>query len=411
MTVGVRAGRKWCDGGVLTLDGDRLRQLDDAMRGYADGNELPGLVWAVARGEQAHVRFAGHLDLESGVPVNRDSIFRISSMTKPVTAVAALLLVGDGRLGLDDPIDDLVPELARRQVLARPDGPLTLTVPAERSITVRDLLTFRAGLGFDFTGASGQAVMARAAELGIAVGPPSPAVLPAPEEYMGRLGQLPLVWQPGEHWLYHTPSDVLGVLVARAAEQPFAEFLGERLFGPLGMVDTGFAVKGGQRSRFGPCYGTDVETKRLQSYDPADGQWANPPLFSSGADGLVSTADDFLTFARLLLAGGVHGRRRLLSEALVTAMTTNQLASEQVSGIDPNGTLGWGFGVGVQLRQVGRGRPVGAYGWDGGLGTCWSNDPGHGLAMVLLTNQMWTSPTPPAVAQEFVELACGVVTS
>jgi CubicO group peptidase (beta-lactamase class C family) len=109
---------------------------------------------------------------------------------------------------------------------------------------------------------------------------------------------------------------------------------------------------------------------------------------------LVSTADDFLTFARMLLAGGVHLRRRLLSEALVTAMTTNQLASEQVSGIDPNGTLGWGFGVGVQLRQVGRGQPVGAYGWDGGLGTCWSNDPGHGLAMVLLTNQMWTSPTP-----------------
>jgi CubicO group peptidase (beta-lactamase class C family) len=168
---------------VLTLDGDRLRQLDDAMRGYADGNELPGLVWAVARGEQAHVRFAGHLDLESAVPVNRDSIFRISSMTKPVTAVAALLLVEDGRLGLDDPIDDLVPELARRQVLARPDGPLTLTVPAERSITVRDLLTFRAGLGFDFTGASGQAVMARAAELGIAVGPPSPAVLPAPQHH------------------------------------------------------------------------------------------------------------------------------------------------------------------------------------------------------------------------------------
>jgi CubicO group peptidase (beta-lactamase class C family) len=167
---------------VLTLDGDRLRQLDDAMPGYADGNELPGLVWAVARGEQAHVRFAV-TSISSPVPVNRDSIFRISSMTKPVTAVAALLLVEDGRLGLDDPIDDLVPELARRQVLARPDGSLTLTVPAERSVTVRDLLTFRAGLGFDFTGASGQAVMARAAELGIAVGPPSPAVLPAPQHH------------------------------------------------------------------------------------------------------------------------------------------------------------------------------------------------------------------------------------
>jgi CubicO group peptidase (beta-lactamase class C family) len=227
----------------------------------------------------------------------------------------------------------------------------------------------------------------------------------------GRLGQLPLVWQPGEHWLYHTPSDVLGVLVARAAEQPFAEFLGERLFGPLGMVDTGFAIKGGQRPRFGPCYGTDPETKRLQSYDPADGQWANPPLFSSGADGLVSTADDFLTFARVLLAGGVHGRRRLLSEALVTAMTTNQLALEQVSGIDPNGTLGWGFGVGVQLRQVGRGRPVGAYGWDGGLGPA-------GRTILVMVWPWFCSPircgprpTPPAVAQEFVELACGVVTS
>jgi CubicO group peptidase (beta-lactamase class C family) len=163
---------------VLTLDGDRLRQLDDAMPGYADGNAGVG----GGSGRAGARALRGHLDLESGAGESGLDL-RISSMTKPVTAVAALLLVEDGRLGLDDPIDDLVPELARRQVLARPDGSLTLTVPAERSVTVRDLLTFRAGLGFDFTGASGQAVMARAAELGIAVGPPSPAVLPAPQHH------------------------------------------------------------------------------------------------------------------------------------------------------------------------------------------------------------------------------------
>jgi CubicO group peptidase (beta-lactamase class C family) len=374
------------------------------MAAHVERGAVPGLVWLLARGGDVQAGVAGTLDVDSGVALSRDSIFRISSMTKPVTAVAALILLQECRLRLDDPVEDLLPELADRQVLAKPGGPLDDTVPALRPITLRDLLTFRLGLGADFTGAHPQPSMTRAAELGLGAGPPAPSQTPEPEEYMRRLGTLPLEYQPGERWLYHTGSDILGVLIARASGQPFDTFLAERVFAPLGMTDTGFAVPPADLGRFGPSYWTDPATGERGTYDPTDGQWSTLPAFPGGGAGLVSTADDFLAFAEMLRAGGTYRGVRLLSRGSVAAMTVNHLTPQQIaaSGPDRSGALGWGFGTAIQLRRTGPTRSVGSYGWDGGMGTTWSNDPAEDLTAILMTNQMWTSPVPPPVAQDFL---------
>jgi CubicO group peptidase (beta-lactamase class C family) len=197
-------------------------------------------------------------------------------------------------------------------------------------------------------------------------------------------------------------ADVLGVLVARAAATPLERFLAARVFDPLGMVDTGFAVPATDLDRFGPCYGVDPGTGERTVYDDTHGQWATPPAFPGGGAGLVSTVGDYLAFGRMLLGGGVHEGERLVSADAIAAMTTNHLTDEQLatSAPDPSGAQGWGFGVGVQVRATPV-SPLGSYGWSGGLGTTWANDPTSGTVGVLLTNQMWTSPEPPDVCVGF----------
>jgi CubicO group peptidase (beta-lactamase class C family) len=384
----------------LTKEG--LARLDAVMTGYAERGDVPGLAWLVERHGEVHVGHAGS-DGPGGAPVRPDTIFRISSTTKPITAVAALILVEECRLRLDDPVDDLLPEFADRRVLMRPDGPVDQTVPAHRPVTLRDLLTFRLGLGSDFTDFTFQPINAAIAALGLGEGPPAPAVPPPPDEWVRRLGTVPLMYQPGERWLYHTSADLLGVLIARAAGQTFDAFLAERVFAPLGMSDTGFFVPADRIDRFGSCFGVDLATGGRTVYDPPDGQWSSPPAFPGGGAGLVSTLADLQAFGRMLLAGGTHGGERMLSRSTVTAMTTNQLTPEQVATTspDPDATIGWGFGVGIELHHNGPARPPGTYGWDGGLGTSWANDPSEGLTAILLTNQTWTSPVPPAVFRDF----------
>jgi len=385
------------------LSGAGLARLEDVLRGHVEQRDPPGLTWALVRHGQVHAGVAGSFDGDGAVPIERDTIFRISSMTKPVTAVAALILVEEHLIRLDEPVDVWLPELANRRVLARPDGPLDETVPAHRPITVRDLLTFRLGLGMDFAVPGPQPVLMAAAELGLGAGPPAPAGPPEPGEWIRRLGTLPLAYQPGERWLYHTGADVLGVLIARASGRPFDQFLQERIFEPLGMRDTGFSVPAAESARFGSCWLTDTGNGRRDAYDPPDGQWSRRPAFPGGGAGLVSTLDDFLAFAEMLRAGGMAQGKRILSRSAVEGMTTNQLTPEQmaVSAPDPSGARGWGFGVAVQVRRAGPGPGVGAYGWDGGLGTSWANDPTEDLIGVLLTNQMWTSPARPPVCEDF----------
>jgi CubicO group peptidase (beta-lactamase class C family) len=359
----------------------------------------PGLVSVVSRRGEAHVDLIGSTAVDGRRAMQPDTIFRMSSMTKPITAVATLILLEECVLRLDEPVDRLLPELSDRRVVRRIDGPVDDTVPSYRPITVRDLLTFRMGFGGYFGPCP---VNDAAALLQLSVGPPQPSLPPEPDEWMRRFSTLPLMCQPGERWLYNTGSEVLGVLIARASGQPFDVFLRERIFAPLGMKDTAFSVPAGDIDRLATSYTTDPETGALQVYDQPAGQWSTPPAFPSGAAGLVSTAADFLAFAEMLLRGGAP----ILSRPSVETMTTDQLTPEQkaVSGFSPGDfdALGWGFGVGIVTRRDHPATPVGQYGWDGGLGTVWRNDPSEAMVTMLLTNAAWTSPHPPDITLDFL---------
>ncbi|WP_157436730.1 serine hydrolase domain-containing protein [Actinospica robiniae] len=382
-----------------------LHRATRVLSGYVQRGVLPGLVAAFARGDSTQIEVHGRQDLDRGESMRADSIFRISSMSKPITAVAALMLVEDCVLGLDDPVDDFLPELADRRVLKRPGGPLDETVPAERPITLRDLLTFRAGFGGTWD--PDWPVTAAAIERGVAPQPPrlTPKPAPATDLYLRRLGELPLVHQPGEAWLYHTGIAVAGALIARASGQGLGDFLRERIFEPLGMDDTGFHVPADKLDRFTTLYTADRETKALTVADPAeDGKWTADPLFPDGGGDLVSTIDDYLVFARMLLGGGRYSGTRLLSRPLVELMTSDQLTPENKArgGLQPGmwDAHGWGMGLRVTTRKTGF-ASVGQYGWNGGLGSMWFNDPEENLVGILLTPRMWDSPAPPRVAQDF----------
>ena len=296
----------------------RLRRMHDVLAGYVERDELPGIVTLVSRRGESFVDAIGSQAFGGDVPMRRDTIFRISSMTKPIIAVATLILIEECRLRLDDPVDGLLPELADRRVLQRLDGPLDETAPAGRAITVRDLLTFRWGFGQMMAEPDAYPILAAANEQQIGMGPPSPGTMPAPDEWIRRLGTLPLMYQPGERWMYNAGSDVLGVLIARVAGQPLEDFLRERIFAPLGMKDTGFSAPAEQIARLATSYWTNYATGSVEVYDEAaGGDWSRPPAFPSGAGGLVSTVDDYLAFARMLLNGGRLGATRILSRPAV----------------------------------------------------------------------------------------------
>src|SRR6266568_1067922 len=384
----------------------RLSRMHEVMAGYVERGDVPGLVTLVSRRGEVHVDVIGTQAFKDPDPMRRDTIFRISSMTKPIIAVATMILVEECKLRLDEAVDALLPELAERQVLKRLDGPLDDTVPAERPITVRDLLTFRMGFGQMLAPPDAYPILSAANEQQIGMGPPSPSTMPAPDEWMRRLGSLPLMHQPGEQWMYNTGSDVLGVLLARASGQPLETFLRERLFEPLGMKDTGFSMPEASLDRLATSYWTNFETGALEVYDEArSGQWSRPPAFPSGAGGLVSTIDDYLAFGQMMLSQGKHGSERLLSRLSVETMTTDQLTPEQkaVSGLVPGyfDSHGWGFGVSVVTRRDDIAAVPGRYGWDGGMGTSWYSDPREGMVTILMTQRAWTSPSPPDVCLDF----------
>jgi CubicO group peptidase (beta-lactamase class C family) len=396
------------------FDHHRLQHLDRVLRGYADRGEVQGLTWLVARDGEVHVGWAGANDVESATPAARDSLYRIASMSKPVTAAACLTYVEDGTLRLDDPLDAWLPELADRQVLVDPAGPAADTVPAERPITLRDALTFRLGYGMDF-GAMGrgerQTQLDLLAEHDLGGGPPHPQAFAPVDEWLKLLGGVPLAHQPGARWLYHVGADVAGALLERVGGAPLEAVVRERVLDPLGMADTSFSVPADRLARFGGCYGTDPASGERFAYDLRDGEWAVPPAFPSGGAGLVSTVDDYSTFAGMLLAGGVGPNGRVLSRASVELMTTNHLTAQQLADSAPSddGSEGWGFGVAVQLRKTQLHGHVGTYGWSGGLGSTWSNDPAEGLVGVILTNEMFTSPALPLVHQDFWTLTAAAV--
>lgn len=363
-----------------------MADLEAALGPHVDSGEIPGLVALVARGDEVEA-----VALGSGV--QRDSIFRAASITKPLTAVLTMVLAEDGRLDLDGPVGDLLPELAHPRVLRTPTSDLDDTVACERQITVRHLLTHTAGHGF---ATFESPVVARLmSELGQAER--DVAAVPPPEEWMRRLGEIPLMHQPGEGWTYNAAYDVLGVLLTRAADRPFADLMAERLLEPLGMTDTGFHVPEEKRGRFTTLHGHD-EQGSLKFTDEPDGAYATGPAFASGAGGLVTTADDWLAFGRMLLDGGGG----LLTKESVSQMTTDHTTEQhrEMGGFFLDGQ-GWGFGGGVDTAVLHPWNVVGRYGWVGGTGTSAYVDPQHGTVSILLTQVELGGPGTTEVLEAF----------
>ncbi len=374
------------NGGLLEL---RLARLTAAMETYVARGEVAGVITLIQRkGVVAHCDVIGRQDDAKDIALSRDSIFRIASMTKPVTCVAALMLMEEGRFGLDDAIEQWLPELANARVLRDPAGPLDDTVPAPRPVNVCDLFTHRPGF---VSGLFAQGPIAKAA-----ANLQSHMILLDQSTDLGgwlkRLGELPLCYAPGERINYGYTTDVLGMLVERVSGLPFADFLRNRLFEPLGMTDTAFFVPKIKRARFTTGYTVNPKDRsRILEDDPAKSHWGNSPKLPSGSAGLVSTADDYMQFASMLLAGGTLNGERFLSRKSIELMTSNFLTPaqrQQPFFTAPNYWGGQGFGLGVSVvddpAQTGMLGSVGQYGWGGAYGTHWFNDPKEDMACVLM---------------------------
>jgi CubicO group peptidase (beta-lactamase class C family) len=392
-----------------------LAALDATLAQHTAAGAVPGLVALVARDGDVHVTSAGHKAVGDSAPIGRDAIFRIASMTKPVVGVAAMLLIEDGAMTLSDPVGKWLPELAGRRVLRAWDAELSDTVPAERAITVEDVLSFRLGFGSIFAQETLPVVAAEEALDLKTLRPPWPPTAHTPDQWIAAFGTLPLLDQPGERFRYNTGATVAGILIERVAGAPLAEVLGKRVFEPLGMRDTAFYVPAAKMSRFTSMYSPaeaaavfgrgqgEAGDSGLVLIDRPDGWYAAPPALPDAASGLVSTIDDLEAFTAMLAADGGG----LLSADSVALMlrdrTTARDRAENPWFFGPH--LGWGLmmavpAAGVDPRTVPAGLARG-YGWEGGSGTAWRTDPETGLTGILLTQRMATSPEPSAVVRDF----------
>jgi CubicO group peptidase (beta-lactamase class C family) len=349
-----------------------LDRNQDPLREAVDAGLLAGAVTMVwQHGEVLQRGEIGYRDVEAQLPMQRDTIFRIASMSKPVTTAAAMTLVDDGKLALDDPITRWLPEFDDMRVLDDPHGPLDKTRPAHRPITVDDLLTHRSGLAYAFS----------------VTGPLSQAYfrLPIrqhPDRWLAELTELPLLHEPGERMTYSHATDVLGIILSRIEGKKLHEILAERIFEPLGMADTNFFVTAEGRRRAATMYKLD-ENGEL-SHDTMGPPPITPPTFCHGGGGLWSTVDDYLRFARMLLAGGEVDGVRVLSEESVRLMRTNRLSDEQRRQpfLGAPYWVGRGFGLGLSVvMDPEKSRPLfgpggrGTFGWPGAYGTWWQADP------------------------------------
>jgi CubicO group peptidase (beta-lactamase class C family) len=394
------------------LSQERLGRLSRVLHGYVERGEIAGIVALIHRhGEEAYVDTIGWQDREAQLPVQRDTLFRIMSMTKPVIAVAALMLVEEGSIRLYDPVDAWLPELANRMVMHDPFGSPDDVYPAPRSITLHDLLTYRLGIGWGKS-----SIRSRIFALSTDLSQVGHAEQLDPDAWMARLSTLPLVYEPGARWLYHVASEILGVLIARVTGMPLETFLRESLFDPLGMVDTSFSVPTEKRSRLAVLYKqTPAGGLTVQDHPRSTG-WADPPLFPSGGAGLVSTADDYQRFGRMLLNKGELDGIRILSRKTVEAMTTDYLTPEQhthssieFDRLDADRSSLWdnrgfGYGVSVRTRRVGLGPGVGSFTWPGAFGTTWIADPQEDLVATLLLQNVSANPFYTQVGEDFLAL-------
>ncbi|WP_332773158.1 serine hydrolase domain-containing protein [Phenylobacterium sp.] len=385
------------------MDGDQalggfssqgLAAIPASLAPVVAAGDLSGFVTLLWRkGELAQVNTLGSRDVEAGLPMTRDTLFRIASMTKPITSVAALMLLEEGKLSLDDPITKWLPEFAGMKVLKSATGPLDETYPSPREITVDDLMTHRSGLAYGFT-SIGPIAHAHEERLG------SPLLVPhTPDEWLKRLGSLPLSYPPGERFHYSHATEVLGFLVGRVAGTGYRDFIMERILKPLGMDDTDFWCPPDKRDRMAKLYRINPETDKLQdvSFPHTDG----PPVFCAGGGGLISTADDYLKFARMMLNGGELDGRRYLKRETVELMRANRLTDDQrqIPFMGIPFWLGQGFGLGLSVitdpeKQAWMGAgSEGSFGWPGAFGTWWQADPEEDMVMIyLVQNSMPLGP-------------------
>jgi CubicO group peptidase (beta-lactamase class C family) len=374
----------------------RANPVETALKSFVDSGQLAGAATLIWRGGRTHVETLGRRNLQTNAPVERDTIFRLASMTKPITTVAALVLHDDGRFDLDEPITACAPEFARMRVLRAPDGPLDDTVEAARPITFRDLLTHRSGLTYGefHRGPIGRAL---AETLGPAIDNPL-----TPDAWIARLAALPLVDQPGTGFRYSLSTDLLGLLIARLDGRSLGEVLTRRVFDPLGMRDTGFAVPPAKRDRRAALCGFDAGG-RLTTLSAVPGRHAlderpDDMTFESGGQGLWSTLDDYLAFARVLIGEAPDGARLLRPETLAM-MTSNQLSPEQRASARMFGqsmfAAGHGYGMGVAVvtepekADLMRCRGgIGTVGWPGAYGGWWQADPADRSVLIFLAHNM-----------------------
>jgi CubicO group peptidase (beta-lactamase class C family) len=385
------------DGETGTLQGvdqAALAKIAPALQGVIDAGDLSGFVTLIWRkGEELQFNALGQRDIASGAPMTRDTLFRIASMTKPITSTAALMLMEEGKLRLEDPIAKWMPEFAGMQVLKDAQGPVEDTYPSPREITVEDLMTHRAGLAYGFT-SIGPIAYAHERALGDVL-----TNNMSVDAWLAALASLPLSYPPGERFHYSHATDVLGLLVGRIAGTGFREFLFKRIFEPLGMVDTDFWVPHAKRGRMATMYRLkdDLSALEVAPFPLADA----PPAFCGGGGGLISTLDDYLKFARMLLGDGEVDGVRLLKPETVALMRTNRLsdAQREVPFMGIPFWAGQGFGLGLSVitdveKQAWMGAGTkGSFGWPGAFGTWWRGDPEEDMILIyLIQNSMPLGP-------------------
>lgn len=360
------------------MSSQRLGRLSAEMQALTERGELPGVVTMVARkGKVVHFEAAGKRELEGGTPMRKDTIFRIYSMTKPVTGVAMMILLEQGKWQLNDPVSKYIPELADLKVAkVDPATGAVSAVPAEHPMTMRELMSHSGGLTYGFFG--GTAVDQQYVEQNVFdITQPMQAMI-------DKLAKVPLLFQPGERWHYSVSVDVQGYLVEKLSGQPFPEFLQQHLFGPLKMVDTAFYVPPEKLDRLAEFYfrGNDGET--VKHPDVAD--YSKPPVFPSGGGGLVSTASDYMRFCQMLLNGGVLDGQRILSPLSVKLMRTNMLP-DQARTMAPGTGFGLDFAVIEDPAAAGGYVGAGTYFWGGFAGTWFWIDPVYELVFVGMIQQ------------------------
>jgi CubicO group peptidase (beta-lactamase class C family) len=373
------------------LSSTRLSHLDRHLHEYVDEGRIPGVVSLVARrGRIAHLDTYGSMDLEAGKPMQADTIFRIYSMTKPIVSVALMMLYEEGRVRLEQPAADFIPEFADLQVFVGGTAERPELEPPHRAMTVRDVLTHTSGLIYAFDNPSPVAELYEAAGLGRL---DRPETLRAAIEALSRV---PLASHPGENWIYGVSTDVVGHLVEVISGQTLDVFLAERVFEPLGMVDTGFFVPAEKLDRLAANY-EPAEGGGLKLLDaPQTSRFASPPTFLSGGAGLVSTAADYLSFCQALVDDGAGlGEPRLLGRKTVELMTSNHLPGDIASiathgwALDYHGEgFGLGFAVALDPAKMQKAGSVGQYNWGGAATTIFWIDPAEELIVLVLTQLM-----------------------